>query len=71
MGRRTLQEVRDGSGDPFKCPGLVGEASQGSRTGLEVFWKVWDGSGDPPGGEEQGGGHSRRFGMVQGTFPRV
>ena len=47
--------------NPFKGPGRVGGASWGSGMGLEVFRKVWDGSGDPPGGSER----------VRGTLVKV
>ena len=57
MGRGTLGEVRDGSGDPRGCSGRV--------------WTIpaaRDGSGDPQGGPGRVGGISMRSGTGWGTL---
>ena len=47
MGWGTLQEVRDGSGDPLKGPGRVEGPFRKSGTGRETHPKVRDVSRDP------------------------
>ena len=71
-GQETLSEVGDGSGDPLIGPGLVRGPSQGSgtsgdilrkiRDGWDVLRKVWNGLGNPPGGQARARS-SRRYGM--------
>ena len=60
MGRVTISEVRDRSGDPRM-----------SRTGQVVIWKVRDGLGGPPGGPGLVGGPSRRSWTGRGTLSKV
>ena len=55
MGRGTLGEVWDKSGDPPVGPGLVGGPSGRSGMGRWTLGEVWDGSGDPRGGLGQVG----------------
>ena len=61
MGRGTLEEVQDGSGDPLGGlkeprggPGRVGGTSRRFGMGQGTHWEVWgnlvevrDGSGEP------------------------
>ena len=47
MGRGTLGEVRDGSGDPQEGPGWVRGPLGRSRTGHGNLPEVRDGLGDP------------------------
>ena len=35
-GRKTIQDVREWSGGPYKCPGVVGRPSQMSLSGRET-----------------------------------
>ena len=50
MGRETLDEVWDGSGDPRGSPGQVGGPSGRSGTGRGTHGKVRDELADPQGG---------------------
>ena len=47
IGLETLRDVRDWSGDPSRCPGVVGRPSQMSWSGQEALPDVWEESGDP------------------------
>ena len=48
-GREALPNVREGSGDPPGCPGVIGRPSQMSGRGREALPDIWEWSGDPPG----------------------
>ena len=50
MGRGTLSEVLDGSGDPRGGPGRVGGPSGRSVSGWGILEVVREGSEDPQGG---------------------
>ena len=45
MGRGTIGEVRDWSGDPRGGPEGVVRPSRKSGTGRETLWEVRDGAG--------------------------
>ena len=60
-GQETLWEVRDGSEDPWGCPGGIGGPSGWFRTGRDTLGEVWDGLEDPRGGPRRVGGPSRGF----------
>ena len=60
--------VYDRLKDPFIDLGRVEGYFERSQTGGEVIWKVWDGSGDPPGGPGQVGRPSQRSRMGRGTL---
>ena len=81
MGRGTLPEFRDGSGNSQKGQERVGVHSRRSGTGREVLLGVRNWSGDPPrslerlGGPSEGPvqveGPSRRFGTGRRTLMEV
>ena len=81
MGRGTLPEVWDGSGDPPGGPRWIGKpcrrsgtgrgTPEKSGTGRRTLRKIRDGSGDPPKGPGWVGGPSRRSGTGLETFPDV
>ena len=47
-GRETLQDVRELSGGPPECPGVVGRPSQMSGSGWEIAPDIRVRSGRPP-----------------------
>ena len=59
-GRRTLDQVRDGSGDPSVGPGRVAGPSRRSEMGQGTLEEVQEGSWDP----------RRCPGRVRGPFHR-
>ena len=72
-GQGTLDDVLDGSRDPWRGPGLVGRPTGRSGTGwgtngevrygLGTFGEVRDGLGNTRGGLGRVGGPSERSGM--------
>ena len=50
IGPETLRDVRNWSGDPPGCSGVVGRPSQMSGSGREALPDVWEESGDPSNG---------------------
>ena len=48
-GREALPNVREWSGGPPGCPGLVGRPNWMSVSGLEANAEVWEWSGGHPG----------------------
>ena len=69
--RRTLEEIRDGSGDPRGVAGRVWGPSRSSGTGRGTLAEVWDGSGEPRGGVGRVGRPSGRSGTGRGTLGEI
>ena len=64
MGQETLEEVRDGSGDPQGGPGRIGVPSVRSGTGRGTLGYVRDEFWDPLGGPGRVGGTQGGTGWV-------
>ena len=70
-GRRTLLDVRDGSGDPLGGAGWMGGNSGRSMPGQGTLVEVRDESEDPRGGPERVGGTTGMSGTDQQTLREV
>ena len=53
-GRETLLDVREWSGGPPECPGVVGRPSRKSRIGREALRHIREFSVSPPRMSESG-----------------
>ena len=63
MGREVLPGFQHWLGDHPKGLRRVGRSFRRSEMGGEVLQKVWDGSGNRPGGKGRVGGPSWRSGV--------
>ena len=70
MGRGTLREVVDRSGDSRGGSGMVGGPLGRSWMGWRAIGELWDVSGNPGEVQDGSGNHQRGLGRVGGPSER-